>query len=93
MNKKETEKWLLDHGITAYTLRDDLTVDVDARVNLSELKITSIPVQFGIIKGGFDCSNNELTTLRGCPVTISGEFKCSGNLLTSLDVWATKSFF
>ena len=85
MNKKETEKWLLEHGITAYTLRDDLTVDVDVRVNLSGMNLTSIPVQFGIVRGAFDISKNQLTSLKGCPEVANGGFTCSSNLLTSLE--------
>ena len=93
MNKNETEKWLLQHGITAYTLHDDLTVDVDARVNLSGRSLTSIPIQFGFVRGGFDCSNNKLTSLKGCPNTVGGGFNCNNNLLTSLEFGPQKVSF
>ena len=31
------------------------------------------------VNGNFDCSHNELTSLRGCPVYVSGAFFCHDN--------------
>ena len=37
-----------------------------------------------IVKGDFNCSNNNLTTLKGCPIKVGGDFSCSYNILTTL---------
>lgn len=37
-----------------------------------------------LVLGSFDCSNNKLTNLEGCPKTIYRDFNCSWNKLTSL---------
>ena len=38
-----------------------------------------------ILKGSFNCSNNQLTSLKGCPDKIGKGFYCSENKLTSLE--------
>lgn len=38
-----------------------------------------------VVEGEFRCSDNELTSLKGCPQTITGNFYCYGNELTSLE--------
>ena len=38
-----------------------------------------------VIKGDFDCSDNNLTSLEGCPERVGGSFDCSENQLTSLE--------
>ena len=38
-----------------------------------------------VIKGDFDCSHNQLTSLEGCPEKIGGSFYCFENQLTSLE--------
>lgn len=43
-----------------------------------------LPINFGFIKGDFECSDNELTTMVGSPETVGGYFNCSHNKLTSL---------
>ena len=42
-------------------------------------------INFGKIKGGFDCSNLDLVSLKGAPQTVGGSFDCSFNQLTSLE--------
>ena len=44
-----------------------------------------MPVEFGVVHGDFDCSNNWLTTLKGCPKVVTGHFNCASNDLTNLD--------
>ena len=36
------------------------------------------------VNGNFDCSYNQLESLKGCPEIVYGDFVCSGNKLTSL---------
>ena len=38
-----------------------------------------------IVEGEFRCSDNELTSLKGCPKTVTGNFYCYSNKLTSLE--------
>jgi hypothetical protein len=42
-------------------------------------------VAFGHVKGGFYCSDNQLTSLEGAPQTVDGDFYCIENRLTSLE--------
>jgi hypothetical protein len=63
-------------------------VDVDGNVDMTNKNLTEIPVKFGRVEGRFDCSNNNLTTLKNCPTYINGgfsSFDCGGNKLTSLE--------
>ena len=41
-------------------------------------------INFGKVTGDFNCSYNNLTSLKGAPQTVGGDFKCSDNQLTSL---------
>lgn len=84
MNKQEIKNWLSYYNITKYTINDDLTVDVNFKVNLSG-GITSLPFQFGAVNGDFSCSYNYLTSLKNCPRVVTGNFFCHSNKLTSLE--------
>ena len=81
--KQEIKYWLAKHEIINYIINDDLTVDVYEDVFLSK-NTPNFLVQFGTIEGDFDCSNIELTSLKGCPKIIKGNFSCSDNPLSSL---------
>ena len=85
MLKQEIIDWLDKMGIENYSLMDDLTVNVEGHVYLSYRNLEVIPVQFGIVKGGFRCSSNNLKSLEGCPRTVGGSFYCYGNKLESLE--------
>jgi hypothetical protein len=83
--KEEIENWLNKYSITNYTIKDDLIVDVDTHVFLSHKFLTEIPIQFGVVKGGFFCAKNKLQSLKGVPHTITGSFHCEDNELKNLD--------
>ncbi len=92
--------WLDENGIKNYTLNDKGEVDVDGDVNLSRHDLTELPpyIQFGTIKGDFDCSFNKLTSLKGVPKKIEGNFDCNFNQLTicsndALPIEVTKNVF
>jgi hypothetical protein len=68
-----------------YTLNTDNSIDVEGNINLSHLRLKKMPVKFGKVTGNFYCFNNNLTSLKHCPITVSGNFYCSYNLLTSLE--------
>jgi hypothetical protein len=82
-DKHNIKKWLDDHNIKDYKINDDFTVDVDSNVRLINYNLTSIPVQFGIVNGSFNCSYNQLQNLQGSPQSAKG-FICSHNFLNSL---------
>ncbi len=81
--REETQAWLDMVGVRNYTIKDDLTVDVNDPVIIAGLNLTHIPVRFGAIIGTFDCSNNQLTSLKGAPRTANNLW-CFDNRLTSL---------
>jgi hypothetical protein len=77
-----------EYGIKNYTIDNGL-VNVDGDVDLSSKKLTKIPVKFGTvngdIEGGFECGDNQLTSLEGSPHIVYGNFYCGYNQLTSLE--------
>lgn len=60
------------------------TVNVKGDVTLILLGLAKLPIKFNKVGGDFWCSNNNLTSLEGCPKTVGGGFYCGGNKLTSL---------
>jgi len=80
-------KWLDSFEIKNYTINDDLTIDVNGNVNLVDRSLTYFPsfIKFNEVSGSFYCYNNQLTSLKGCPITVGGSFYCSSNQLTSLE--------
>ena len=61
------------------------TVKVKRFVDLSNLGLTKLPINFTEVGGGFYCNNNKLTSLEGSPKEVGGYFYCGGNQLTSLE--------
>ena len=72
------------YKIMDYTIHDDFTVDVHGSVNFSWSALISIPFNFGIVYGDFDCRYNGLEDLKGAPKEVKGNFYCFRNNLTSL---------
>ena len=81
------ENWLKEYNIENYNINYDLTIDVEENIKFLNKNITKFPdyIQFGEVKGNFDCSNNNLISLKGCPKYVDGFFNCSYNKLTSLE--------
>ena len=75
------KEWLKEYSIKNYTINDDFTIDVNRSVDLTDNHLSEIPdyIQFNIVKGYFDCSNNKLTSLKGAPESVGGYFTCSNN--------------
>ena len=63
----------------------DKGIVVNGEVNLFNINLNKIPVKFYKVYGYFNCSNNELTSLEGCPEYVARSFYCSYNKLTSLE--------
>ena len=73
------------YNIKNYTINSDGSIDVVGDVNLWGKSLTELPLTFNRIEGYFDCSNNKLTTLKGCPRWVDSDFNCDDNRLTSLE--------
>jgi hypothetical protein len=84
-NEKEIKTWLDNMKIKNYTINSDLTVDVNNDVNLVNKGLTTIPIQFGIINGYFDCACNQLTSLKGTPYEVKSWFSVRANKLKTLE--------
>jgi len=85
ISKELVKEWLDRYGVKNYTINDDLTVDVDGYVDLTSKRLKRIPIQFGNVSGGFYCSRNSLTSLKGSPISVGSSFNCMLNKLTSLE--------
>jgi len=79
-------KWLDSFNIKNYTINDDLMIDVKGTVNLDYQSLTCFPsfIKFNEVSGDFYCSNNQLTSLEGCPTKVGKNFYCHNNQLISL---------
>ncbi len=73
------------YDIKNYTINEDGSVDIDGDVNLYDKGLIVIPVKFRNVGGDFDCSNNQLTSLEGCPESVGVNFYCDNNKLASLE--------
>lgn len=82
--KEEIAAWLDEMNIKEYSIDDDLSVTVIDDVRIDNKQLKEIPVQFKLVSGDFICSNNELTSLRGCPEEIYRGFCCANNKLVNL---------
>ncbi|MCP4215703.1 MAG: hypothetical protein GY765_13700 [bacterium] len=84
MKKEEITAVLDELEVRNYNVADDGIVDVEGTVDISFKDLAEIPVQFGRVKGDFNCSNNRLTTLKGAPMSVGISFFCHKNSLQSL---------
>ncbi|MFA5154479.1 MAG: hypothetical protein WC554_18190 [Clostridia bacterium] len=85
------KEWLDKHNIKNYTINDDLTIDVNDNVDFRtvspSLKFSEFPsyIQFKHVSGYFTIVAVGITSLKGCPETVSRQFCCNKNYLTSLE--------
>ena len=79
--------WLQDYKVKNYAINEDLTISVNGNVDLTFKNIEEFPsyIQFYEVKGTFDCSENKIKSLRGCPMYITGNFYCYNNMLNTLN--------
>ena len=86
LTKEEIENWcrIMEIRVSMITINDDLTVDVNGSVDISNKDLHFIPIQFGRVKDRFDCSNNKLSSLKGSPREVGHDFECGNNMLSSL---------
>jgi len=62
----------------------DGSIDYDGDVDFYDMKLKEIPFNFRKVSGRFNCSLNQLTSLKGAPKEVGGNFNCSYSKLTSL---------
>ena len=74
-----------EYYIKNWTLNPDGSIDVDGDVTISMIFLTKLPLKFGKVTGNFNCNDNKLTTLEGCPTSVGGYFCCHNNQLTTLE--------
>ncbi len=84
-SKKEIDSICKKYGIRNYTINDDSTIDVDDNVHLYNMELTKLPLKFGRVTGSFNCGDNQLISLEGCPSWVGGCFDCRYNKLASLE--------
>ena len=72
------------YGIKNYTINPDGSIDVNDDVDLCFKNLIKLPLKFNKV-GWFDCSDNNLISLKGSPKEVSGFFDCSNNNLITLE--------
>ncbi|MFA7090968.1 MAG: hypothetical protein WC149_03850 [Arcobacteraceae bacterium] len=84
-NIQDIENWLNSYSINNFTVSNDFQVSVYGSVNLKgKLKTKRLPIEFKLVDGYFDISDNGLVTLEGCPGQVTKDFNCSHNKLETL---------
>lgn len=85
-NPEEIGRWLRKHEIKNFTILKDNSVDVydDVKLNDKLVNLLRLPLRFNEVQGTFDISDNELTSLEGCPKKVTGDFLAYKNELISL---------
>ena len=81
------KSWLDEMGVKNYTINNDFTIDVKGHVYLDFKNLTKFPnyIKFNKVDKSFYCSNNQLTSLEGCPTSVGRNFFCYDNQLTNLE--------
>lgn len=72
------------YNIKNYTINKDLSVDVDGAVYLFDKGLKTLPLNFNVVTGSFNCAKNKLISLKGSPKDV-GSYDCSDNKITSLE--------
>ena len=69
-----------------YNIPKDKKLICKGTLDLRNMDLTELPdLSNVIVEGSFDCSDNQLTSLEGCPKEVKKDFFCSHNQLTSLE--------
>ena len=84
MTEQEIHNICEKYEIKNYSINPDGSIDVEDSVYLFNMNLDKLPLKFNKVGGYFGCSNNNLTTLEGCPKEVGDTFYCSSNKLTSL---------
>lgn len=71
------------YKIHDFKINDDGSIDTKYSVDLSNRDLDEIPIKFNKVRGYFDCSNNNIKSLKNSPKIIVGNFICDNNNLES----------
>ena len=90
LDELNVEQLMIDEICKKYVIKDyiinpDGSIDVDDNVNLYNYRLTKLPLKFNRVNGWFDCSDNNLISLKGSPKEVSVFFDCSNNNLITLE--------
>jgi len=79
--------WLDEMSVKNYKINDDLSIDLYQNPYLDHTFLNIFPdyIQFNNVFASFFCGENELVSLRGCPLYVKGNFSCSHNYLKTLE--------
>ena len=96
----EAERWLREEKIPYKKNILKNEIFVPGSIHITGRGLTSLPDLSNVtLGGGFNCSHNRLTSLKGSPAEVgfysrsqgtNGDFNCSDNQLTSLEYSTTK---
>lgn len=82
-NKTQIEQQLNLWNISNFSIKHDLSVDVEGNVDISCRNLYHIPINFNVVTGTFFCSHNNLLSLEGSPKEVRSLY-CLKNQLESL---------
>ena len=82
---EEIQSRVMEYINKICTKNPDGTYSSSGNVDLSGRNLKVLPVKFKEVKGNFNCSYNQLTSLEGAPRSVGRNFYCNYNLLTSLE--------
>ena len=70
----EIDRICKEYDIENYKINSDGSIDVDGDVDIENMRLDRIPVNFNKVSGDFICYNNRLTNLLGAPKSVDGSF-------------------
>ena len=85
LTDSETRRFIEDNNLVWNPSTRHYDCDGDVSISDDIVSDGKLKIRFGHVKGYFDCSYNELTTLDGSPQEVGGNFDCSHNELTTLE--------
>jgi len=84
-SKQDIDSICAKYKIINYTINQNGLIDVDGGVDLSNLDLDRLPIKFGNVTSHFNCCENNLIDLEGCPEEVGGNFYCGYNKLETLE--------
>ena len=79
------EQALIDWGVD-YKLQAGGVIYVPGDIDIRSRNLSRLPdLSRVVVQGNFDCSHNQLVSLKGSPRDVHGNFTCSANRLMTLD--------
>lgn len=65
-------EWCYRNNVTSYTIAEQGVINTNQSVSLVDYQESTLPFQFGVVDGNFDCYNARLTSFTGFPHKITG---------------------